>query len=242
MEGFDIYRPTYLVSEIFLSVDGEGVTAGRPAVFIRLFGCNLRCKECDSMYSVEMASEGAAYKKMELCDLIREVNEYDCPYVTLTGGEPLIAKDADLLVKALIKSGHHVNIETNGSVDVNEFNSNLDLDEGDKNKLLYTIDFKCPSTGMMDKMVMKNYAFPNDYPTVIKFVVADEVDLICMLSVIEAFDLMDRTDITAIYVGPMYGRITPDEIVTFIKENRLWNVFVQIQLHKVFWPNTVKGV
>ena len=242
MKEFDIYRPTYLVSEIFLSVDGEGVTAGRPAVFIRLFGCNLRCKECDSMYSVEMASEGALYKKMELCDLIREVNEYDCPYVTLTGGEPLIAKDSDLLVEALIKSGHLVNIETNGSVDVNEFNSRLDLDEDDKNKLLYTIDFKCPSTGMMDNMVMKNYAFPTGYPTVIKFVVADEEDLICMLDVIRAFDLMNRTDITAIYVGPMYGRITPDEIVTFIKENRLWNVFVQIQLHKVFWPNTVKGV
>ena len=47
MKEFDIYRPTYLVSEIFLSIDGEGVTAGRPAVFIRLFGCNLRCKECD---------------------------------------------------------------------------------------------------------------------------------------------------------------------------------------------------
>ena len=95
---------------------------------------------------------------------------------------------------------------------------------------------------MMDNMVMKNYAYPTGCPTVIKFVVADEEDLICMLDVIRAFDLMNRTDITAIYVGPMYGRITPDEIVTFIKENRLWNVFVQIQLHKVFWPNTVKGV
>ena len=95
------------VVEIFNSIEGEGSRAGYLATFIRLYGCNLRCSYCDSVYSFTNND----YTEMSIEEIINTVNGYNCKKVTLTGGEPLIHKDVDILVKELLTNGYEVNIE-----------------------------------------------------------------------------------------------------------------------------------
>ena len=123
------------VSEIFKSIEGEGLRTGLPAVFIRLHGCNLRCSYCDSMYAVE----GCDYKQISVAQILDAVKEYgDITHVTLTGGEPLIHPDVEDLLCQLSGNGYRVNIETNGTVPCKWHFPGL----------FYTMDWKCKSSGM----------------------------------------------------------------------------------------------
>ena len=72
------------VSEIFVSIEGEGIRTGLAAVFVRLFGCNLRCSYCDSMYAVE----GNDYTQMSVEEIMAAIEKNGIRHVTLTGGEP----------------------------------------------------------------------------------------------------------------------------------------------------------
>ena len=100
----------YRVNEIFYSLQGEGFWTGTPMVFVRLSGCNLRCPFCDTDHS--------AYKEMSADEIAQEVERL-CPEgrVCLTGGEPLLQADDELL-DAL--QGHPVHVETNGTRPVPE--------------------------------------------------------------------------------------------------------------------------
>ena len=104
------------VSEIFKSIEGEGIRMGQAAVFVRLHGCNLRCSYCDSMYAVE----GPDFKQMSVGEILASVeayrNESGVKCVTLTGGEPLIHENVGELLTAFSDAGFEVNIETNGTV------------------------------------------------------------------------------------------------------------------------------
>ncbi|MBU7012957.1 MAG: 7-carboxy-7-deazaguanine synthase QueE [Theionarchaea archaeon] len=100
------------VSEIFFSLNGEGVLIGVPTVFVRLSGCNLRCTWCDTKYAWE---EGA---KKDVEQIAREVKKEDngfCEWVLLTGGEPLL-QEIGGLVDELKSIGFTIGIETNGSL------------------------------------------------------------------------------------------------------------------------------
>jgi 7-carboxy-7-deazaguanine synthase len=105
-----------IVNEIFYSLQGEGFLAGVPSVFIRLAGCPLHCKWCDTKYAWDERS-GAEYS---VAEIVRIVNEYETRYSVITGGEPMIKPDlmskAELpaLVKELKNCGKHVTIETSG--------------------------------------------------------------------------------------------------------------------------------
>ena len=103
-----------LVNEIFRSIEGEGIRAGYPTTFIRLFGCNLGCSYCDTRYSCS----GADYVEKSVDDIVAECSVSQIKRVTITGGEPLIHKDIELLVYKLTQQGYEINIETNGSIDV----------------------------------------------------------------------------------------------------------------------------
>jgi len=96
------------VSEIFFSLQGEGRLAGVPAVFVRLAGCDLRCKWCDTPYALE-ASQGQTRTVEEV---LQEIGQFKCKYVVVTGGEPL--KDMELpgLLNALAQMDKHVTVET----------------------------------------------------------------------------------------------------------------------------------
>ena len=101
-----------LISEIFHSIQGEGLLLGVPSVFVRTSGCNLRCRWCDTPY----ASWNPEGETMTLAAIVAQVKAYDCPHVVLTGGEPMIASGIRELAAALRTEGLHITIETAGTV------------------------------------------------------------------------------------------------------------------------------
>lgn len=100
------------LAEIFYSVQGEGTWTGTPAVFVRLAGCNLNCRFCDTDFSVKAFASIA-----EVVARVREAGG-ECPMVVLTGGEPLAQAESSALIDALRADGRRVHIESNGTIPV----------------------------------------------------------------------------------------------------------------------------
>jgi organic radical activating enzyme len=98
------------LAEIFYSIQGEGEHTGKPAVFVRLAGCNLSCDFCDTDYSLKFFAT--------VDDVVAKVRALgkDCPMVVLTGGEPFAQREALDLIEALRKDGRRVHIESNGTI------------------------------------------------------------------------------------------------------------------------------
>ena len=100
------------ISEIFHSVQGEGLLLGVPSVFVRTSGCNLRCRWCDTPY----ASWNPEGEEMTPEEIVRRVKAYDCPHVVLTGGEPMVASGIRELAALLQSAGLHITIETAATI------------------------------------------------------------------------------------------------------------------------------
>lgn len=207
-----------LVNEIFTSIEGEGKRAGELAAFIRLTGCNLRCTYCDTAYAFE---EG---REMTVQEILAQVGEA-CGKVTLTGGEPLCQNVHELL-HAL--GAHEVNIETNGSVDLEPYRK--------YDHVFFTVDYKSPSSGMEKSMLAKNFGSLRTRD-VLKFVVGSREDLEAAQAVCRQY----KPD-CHIFVSPVYGEIEPADIVAFMKENLLMDWRLQLQLHKYIWDPRERGV
>ncbi|MBR5414205.1 MAG: radical SAM protein [Fibrobacter sp.] len=218
------------VSEIFKSIEGEGLRTGLPAVFIRLHGCNLRCSYCDSMYAVE----GSDYRQMSVAQVLDAVKEYgDITHVTLTGGEPLIHQDVEDLLRQLSDNGYRVNIETNGTVPCKWHFPGL----------FYTMDWKCKSSGMTSKMKMENLETlgKND---VLKFVVGTVEDLEETESVLKSL-AEKKSNMPHLFVSPVFGNLSNEEIVNWLLNSATMvknNARFQIQLHKIIWDPERRGV
>lgn len=98
-----------LISEIFYSIQGEGVLTGVPSVFVRTSGCNLRCNWCDTPYA-SWQPEG---KQLSPTEILTEIARHPARHVVLTGGEPMLAKEIRELASAIKRDlGHHITIET----------------------------------------------------------------------------------------------------------------------------------
>ena len=213
----------YKVSEIFSSIDGEGIRSGFPVTFIRLHGCNLNCSYCDSRY----ACDGDDYKEMTICDIVDHVYRLGFEKVTLTGGEPLRHLHCYDLVKALIDRGYEVNIETNGSYSIAQY---VDL------PVILTVDYKCPSSQMEGQMYLPNLQYLRK-SDVLKFVVGCEQDLNKMQDVLAEHHLECN-----VFVSPIFGKIDPKDIVDFLLKNHIYDVRIQLQLHKLIWDPNERGV
>ncbi|MCX6622184.1 MAG: 7-carboxy-7-deazaguanine synthase QueE [Acidobacteria bacterium] len=100
------------ISEIFYSVQGEGMLAGVPSVFVRTSGCNLRCRWCDTPYT----SWEPTGEEMEIDRILDTVRGYGATHTVVTGGEPMIAPGIEALTLRLNDLGHHITIETAGTV------------------------------------------------------------------------------------------------------------------------------
>lgn len=224
------------VTEIFDSIDGEGIRTGQPCTFIRLAGCNLRCSYCDTLYSLFGEDEPCEYTEMSTDEILKAVNPL-FKRVTLTGGEPLFHKDAEKLVTALIEENTEVNIETNGAVDITEFSKKIPKSD----KLFYTIDYKLPSSGMSDKMIWGNYLSltPRD---VIKYVVGSEEDVRLMIDLTAKLKKHYK-EMPHIFIGAVYGMYDAQKLVdTILHEPVLCDARFQVQLHKIIWDAQKRGV
>lgn len=224
------------INEIFSSIDGEGIRTGYPVTFIRSQFCNLKCIYCDTMYSWDAKDANGClqYKDMTIDEIVDKCKELKNRRITFTGGEPLIQKDAADLVNRLLDEDFEVNIETNGAVDLKEFDEKITS----KNlyNLIYTLDYKTASSGMEDKMILSNleYIGADD---VLKFVVGSKEELDKMKEIITSYNVEAE-----IFVSPVFEKIQPKELVEYILENNLQNVRVQLQLHKIIWNPEMRGV
>ena len=107
-----------LVREVFRSFQGEGHHAGRPAVFVRLGGCNLACQFCDTDF---LESRSQLLPTDRVLDMVRgAANGSRKPIVVLTGGEPLLQQELDTFTRMLVRDGFEVHLETNGTLPVPE--------------------------------------------------------------------------------------------------------------------------
>lgn len=219
----------YKVVEIFNSINGEGPRAGQLAIFVRMQGCNLDCTYCDTKWANEEDCRFHWTSDDEIIDFIHSVGITN---VTITGGEPLLQKDISVLLDRLAQDSRlHVEIETNGSVDLTPFMQ-------DENRPSFTMDYKLPGSGMEQTMLVSNLGLLDMRDTV-KFVVQDWKDLERAKEVIDKYDLVGRCNV---YLSPVYGEIELEEIVNFMKRNCMNGVTMQLQLHKIIWDAQMRGV
>ena len=219
----------YKVVEKFVSINGEGTRAGELAVFIRMKGCNLDCRYCDTKWANQ---ENASYEIMTEEDIRNYIRDTGVKNVTLTGGEPLFRKDMDILIDYLMQDKDRVvEIETNGSVNIKEYARM-------KNRASFTMDYKLGASGMEEKMCLENFAYLDKRDTV-KFVVGSQEDLKRAAEIIEKYALTGKV---SVYFSPVFGAIEPEEIVDFMVQNRLNDVRMQLQMHKFIWDPEKRGV
>ena len=147
------------VNEIFYSIQGESTYAGKPCVFVRLAGCDLRCSWCDTAYAF---NEG---QKMSVDDVLQQVDRYGSPLVEVTGGEPLLQDDVYPLMERLLDSGRTVLLETGGQIDISRV----------PGAVVKVIDVKCPASGESDKVEWGNIDRLGSRDQV-KFVIQDRAD------------------------------------------------------------------
>lgn len=207
-----------LISEIFVSIQGESTYAGLPCVFVRLAGCNLRCSWCDTPYA--RSAEGA--KEVSATHILNEVKQFKCDLVEITGGEPLLQEGAKDLAVRLLDAGHGVLIETNGSVSL------AGLDE----RAVKIVDFKCPSSGHAGSFLIDNLNFitPADE---IKFVIGNREDYDSAKKFLDEY-LSGRTQ--KLLFAPVKPSLEPKVLAEWILRDRL-KVRLQLQLHTYIWSD-----
>ena len=173
------------ISEIFRSIQGEGLSQGLITTFIRLAGCNLACSWCDTPY----AREGG--KEVPLGDVFQAVEFSSCSRVCITGGEPLLqGEELGALVQKLDEAGYEVEIETNGTIDFSPSSRIASI----------CMDVKCPSSGEESDLSLLSRIGSGD---AVKFVVDGTADLEYAQEVIGAHPIPGEYLILAGLSGPI---------------------------------------
>ena len=213
---------TLQVNEFFYSIQGESNCAGLPCAFVRLSGCNLRCRYCDTTY----AYHGG--KTMQIDQIAKQLERYGCRRVSITGGEPLIQPETPALILELLKKGYLVSMETNGSQDIRDIDSGCTL----------VMDLKCPSSGMQDSNRLENIQYLKSSDQ-IKFVISDREDYLFAQDIV--MKLASQLDGANILFSPTYGTMAPDRLAAWILSDGI-DVRLQLQLHRLIWPDRDRGV
>lgn len=202
------------VSEIFASLQGESTTVGVPTVFVRLTGCPLRCRWCDTTY----AFRGG--ERLTIDEILARVSNLGLPEVCVTGGEPLAQAACRDLLTALADAGHRVSLETSGALSI----AGLDP------RVRCVMDLKAPGSGEADKNLWDNldHLRPHDE---VKFVLAGRADYDWAKDVLERHGLARRA---TVLFSPVAGELAPSTLADWIVADRL-PVRFQLQLHKILW-------
>ena len=207
------------VNEIFYSIQGEGTLVGVPSIFLRLTGCNLRCSFCDTTYAYEQGIE------MSIQEILDEIKKFACTYVCLTGGEPLLQKDAPKLIECLLQKKYKICLETNGSINIKKFKG--------KKSLMISLDIKCPSSGSHEQMNMKNISYLSKKDQ-LKFIIKNKEDYDYAKKILKKYNPP-----CTVFFQPVWGT-NPKKLASWILNDRL-PVRLVLQQHKIIW-GTKRGV
>lgn len=222
-----------LVNEIFYSIQGESTWAGHPCVFVRLTGCSLRCRYCDTTYAF---FEGARRK---LGDILAEVEQHPCSLVEVTGGEPLLQPNVHPLMRKLADAGKTVLLETSGACDISVCDR----------RVIRILDIKTPDSGESEANLWSNLRYLRAQDEV-KFVICSRGDYEWARQILRKEKLEER--VKAVLMSPaaavaecdeepaMAG-LPPRELARWILADNL-PVRMQVQLHKLIWGPETRGV
>ncbi len=214
---------TIRVAQRAATVQGESSRAGYPCWLIRLAGCSLRCRYCDTIW----AREGG--EPIALDELVDEAVAAGLHHVLVTGGEPLVQAGTPELLRALCDRGLLVALETSGAWPTRA------VDE----RVRVVLDVKCPGSGMAERMCWPNLdrLRPGDE---VKFVLTDREDYQYARDVIERYRLTERAEVILSPVGGVAGAepeaLDPAVLARWILADRL-PVRLGVQLHKLAWPD-----
>ena len=211
------------ITEIFLSIQGESSHAGRPCAFVRLTGCPMRCVWCDSEYTFT----GGTRKSFD--EIFAQLEEYGCPLVEVTGGEPLAQKAVFPFITELCEQGSEVLIETGGYVSTEKVDARATI----------ILDVKCPASGEAERNHWANLERLRAEKDEVKFVVADLADWRFARGIIEKYDLQNRA--REILISPVFGVENLPAIAEAVSRSGL-RVRLNLQLHKYIWGADVHGV
>lgn len=203
------------ITEIFASIQGESDLVGWPTVFVRLTGCPLRCRWCDTPY----AFHGGHWFSFD--DILNEIRGFGHRRVCVTGGEPLAQKRCPDFLTRLCDEGLSVSLETSGALDV----SSVDP------RVIKVVDFKAPGSAEAERNLWDNvdYLGPHDQ---IKLVLADrnDFDWAC-------HQIRDRRlDRWQVLLSPVWGELEPRELADWMLAEQT-PARLQLQLHKLLWGN-----
>jgi 7-carboxy-7-deazaguanine synthase len=211
------------VTEIFRSIQGESTHAGRPCTFVRLTGCPMRCTWCDSEYTF------TGGEHISIDEVMKQVRDFGCRLVEVTGGEPLAQTEAFDLIKLLCDESYEVLIETGGYV------STEDLDPRAK----VILDVKCPASGEAERNHWPNLTRLRPDLDEVKFVIADRGDWDFALGVLQKYDLESRAK--SVLISPAWEQINLQSLANWIAESGT-DVRMQLQMHKYIWGAEARGV
>ena len=224
-----------VVTEIFRSIQGESSHAGRPCIFVRLTGCNLRCRWCDTVYAFHGGRRMTVEEVLEQVHALADGNESSVKLVELTGGEPLLQRDAVPLAERLVGEGFQVLIETSGE----RFIGSL------PQAVVKIVDVKCPDSGEAGKFLMSNLDVL-DAKDEIKFVIASRRDYEFARDFAADHRLAERagevifSPVAADPAGAWEG-LSPRSLAEWILTDRL-KVRLGLQIHKQIWDPAARGV
>lgn len=205
------------VSEIFFSIQGEGIHIGLPTVFLRLFACDLRCSWCDTMYAVE----GRDFREMETGAALEKILGFGCRRVCVTGGEPLLQREAvEEVARFLLDRDFSVVLETSGHRKPPAIFSHPGS--------VVSMDCKCPGSGMDGRMDFSLYSDLEEKDQ-LKFVIADSADYEYARGVLEKSDVR-----ASVVFQPVHG-VRADWMAERILRDGMENVRILPQLHKMLW-------
>jgi 7-carboxy-7-deazaguanine synthase len=216
------WADSVLVSEIYVSLQGESSHQGLLCTFVRLTGCHLRCTYCDSAF----AFKGG--ERMGIDAVVEKVRALGATMVEITGGEPLLQPGVYPLMDALLKDGRKVLLETSGAIDVRLVPAGVHR----------IIDLKTPSSGESDRTdwrVLDGLTERDE----LKFVIGSEEDYLWSKRVLEERGLAGKK--AGLLFSTIFGKLSPTQLAEWVIRDRL-PVRLQLQQHKVLWPPDARGV
>jgi 7-carboxy-7-deazaguanine synthase len=236
----------FLLSECYVSVQGESSLVGVPTVFVRLYTCNLRCRWCDSMHAVE----GGDFTRIGVEAAVRRIFDLAgderasggrIRNICWTGGEPLLQGESIArAIRRLPESFVH-SIETDGEIDLGAFDA-LVAEERAAGRVRYVMDVKCPGSGMVANRAYRNLERLRVHDEV-KFVLLDRADYEFAKGVLSKVDTRSQTILfsPATPAHKVHRGLDAGQLASWILEERL-PVRLQLQMHKLIWPGRDRGI